>query len=66
MGGAEHLALRELTHCTLFELSERSERCELCNAPMDRAPQVARSASAGTWGPGAAFFCLLFLAEQEK
>jgi hypothetical protein len=29
----------------LFEVSERSDRCELCHAPLTRAAQVARSAA---------------------
>ena len=50
----------------LFELSERSERCELCNAPRPRAPQVARSASGGSWAPGSPFLWLLSFGETKE
>ena len=45
MGCGEAASMTNSLH--LFEVSERSERCELCNAPMPRAPQGTRSASVG-------------------
>jgi hypothetical protein len=66
LGGAEHLALRELTHCTLFELNERSEWCELCNAPRPRAPQVARSAAEGRGNRGSPSFAYFSWAIARK
>jgi hypothetical protein len=66
LGGAEHHALRELTHCTLFELNERSEWCELCNAPRPRAPQVARSAAEGRGNRGSPSFAYFSWAIARK
>ena len=55
--GASRASLSDSLH--LFEVNERSEWCELCNAPRPRAPQVARSAAEGrgNWGsPSFAYF----------
>ena len=62
--GASRASLTDSLH--LFEVSERSERCELCNAPMDRAPQVARSAAEGRGDRGRLLFGYFLLAKQEK
>ena len=45
MGCGEAASMTDSLH--LSELNERSEWCELCNAPMPRAPQGTRSASVG-------------------
>ena len=52
----------------LFELNERSEWCELCNAPMPRAAQVAPDAAGGRGrrDRGRLLFAFFLLARQEK
>src|SRR5690606_1867123 len=52
----------------LFEVSERSERCELCNAPMTRAPQAAPDAAGrrGRGNRGRLLLAYVLLARQEK
>ena len=50
----------------LFEVSERSERCELRNAPMLRAAQVARSAAEGRRDRGRLLFGYFLLATTRE
>ena len=50
----------------LSERSERSERSELHDAPRPRAPQVARSVSAGSGAPGSPSLWLLSLGETRE
>ena len=66
MGGARasRASLTDSLH--LFEVNERSEWCELCNAPMPRAAQVARSAAKGRRDRGRLLLAYVLLARQEK
>ena len=68
MGGAR--ASRASLTCSLHlsELNERSEWCELCNAPMPRAAQVAPDAARrqGSRAPGSPSLCLLSLGETRE
>ena len=50
----------------LFERSAFQARSEFCGAPHRRAPQVARSESAGTQVAGSPFLCLLSFGEAKE
>jgi hypothetical protein len=56
MGCAGNLALRELTHCACPSVVNAVNGASCAMQPMARAPQVARSASAGTGAPGSPSF----------
>ena len=68
MGGARASCASLTDSLHLFELNERSEWCELCNAPMPRAAQVAPDAARrqGTQAPGSPSLCLLSLGETRE
>jgi hypothetical protein len=56
MGCAGNLALCELTHCACSSVVNEVNGASCAMQPMARAPQVARSASAGTGAPGSPSF----------
>jgi hypothetical protein len=56
MGCAGNLALCELTHCACSNAVNEVNSMSCAMQPMARAPQVARSASAGTGAPGSPSF----------
>jgi hypothetical protein len=62
--GASRASLTDSLH--LFEVNERSEWCELCNAPRPRAPQVARSAAEGRGNRGSPSFAYFSWAIARK
>ena len=66
MGGRakSRASITDLLH--LFEVNERSEWCELCNAPMTRAAQVARSAAKGRRDRGRLLFAYVLLEGVEE
>ncbi|RCW70444.1 hypothetical protein DES41_105387 [Pseudorhodoferax soli] len=66
MGCAGNLALRELTHCACPSVVSGANGASCAMQPMARAPQVARSASAGTGAPGSPSLWLLSLGEARE
>ena len=56
MGCAGNLALQHLTHCACSNAVNEVNSMSCAMQPMARAPQVARSASAGTGAPGSPSF----------
>ncbi|RCW69133.1 hypothetical protein DES41_1064 [Pseudorhodoferax soli] len=56
MGCAGNLALQHLTHCACPSVVNAVNGASCAMQPMARAPQVARSASAGTGAPGSPSF----------
>jgi hypothetical protein len=62
--GASRASLTDSLH--LFEVNERSEWCELCNAPRPRAPQVALRCAAGRGNRGSPFFAYFSWAIARK
>ncbi len=56
MGCAGNLALQHLTHCACPSVVSEANGASCAMQPMARAPQVARSASAGTGAPGSPSF----------
>ena len=66
MGCAGNLALQHLTHCACSSVVNAVNGASCAMQPMARAPQVARSASAGTGAPGSPSLCLLSLGEARE
>ncbi len=66
MGCAGNLALQHLTHCACPSVVNAVNGASCAMQPMARAPQVARSASAGTGAPGSPSLCLLSLGEARE
>jgi hypothetical protein len=66
MGCAGNLALQHLTHCACSNAVNEVNSMSCAMQPMARAPQVARSASAGTGAPGSPSFAYFYWRDKKS